>query len=195
METRQSLHFDINRWPSAEFQLIMALKLVSSMCQIVLKSVLFVMFVGNFANIWCSQNCNIRWTSFGDFSYKVFQNKRMTFNEAETYCTTFTHGYLQSHLASIHSLEEHTFVVDLCKHASNGTFTHGGYWIGLNNQMENGVYWWTDGSKVDFYRWGPGQPNSKYLEQHCGKVYSSHWNDARCFKELPFVCKRATKYY
>ena len=163
-----------------------------SMYQIVLISMLFV---GNFINICCSQDCDIRWTSFDGFSYKVFQNKRMTFDEAESYCATFTHGYLQSHLASIHNLDEHTFVVDLCKHASNGTFYQGGYWIGLNGNMKNGVHRWTDGSNFDFYQWGPNQPNSENLEQYCGKVwlYYTEWFDGRCWNELPFVCKRATK--
>ena len=169
----QNLHCDIHRHrrQSIEFHIMMALKLESSacsMCQIVLISLLFVR---NFANVCCSQDCDIRWVFFGDFSYKVFQNKRMTFDEARRYCATFTHRNLQSHLASIHNLEEHKFVVDLCKQAtSNGTFHHvhdNGCWIGLNDQMTNGVYRWTDGSKVDYYRWGPGQPNSLYGEQRC----------------------------
>ena len=117
---------------------------------------------------------------FSTWSFKV----NGWLSTKQRHCTTFTHGYLQSHLASIHSLEEHTFVVNLCKYASNGTFTHGGYWIGLNDQMENGVHRWTDGSKVNFYRWKPDQPNNKYGEQCCVKVSSSEWNDVRCWNKI-----------
>jgi len=99
----------------------------------------------------------------------------------------------EAHLVSIHSEEEHQFVVEL----------HGGAgspWMGGRTDPENRETWvWSDGTPWDFANWAGGQPDGiSNGKEDCGvfwevnqwnRVYGL-WNDAPCSFLTTFVCKK-----
>jgi hypothetical protein len=55
------------------------------------------------------------------------------------------------------------------------------FWIGLNDEVEEGKWEWASGEPVAFTNWGPGEPNNKW---ECGEDYvffswrsPGQWND------------------
>ena len=106
-----------------------------------------------------------------------------------------------SHLVSIHSAAENTFVADLA--ATGITLDWDGMtWIGMHKVNNEWAY--TDGTPVDFYNWAPGQPDNSKGKENCVQIisdelkgkehtaYHTGWNDILCSDSLrALVCKRA----
>ncbi|TNN53351.1 Macrophage mannose receptor 1 [Liparis tanakae] len=70
------------------------------------------------------------------------------------------------------------------------------YWMGLNDQVSEGVWEWSDGSPyVPFLEdWLPGQPDNWGEEtgEDCGQVTGSsfgRWNDENCAVPRKYICK------
>ncbi|XP_006825856.1 C-type lectin BfL-2-like [Saccoglossus kowalevskii] len=70
-----------------------------------------------------------------------------------------------------------------------------GYWTGLNDIDEEGVYRWPDGSVLeseDYSRWARNQPNNRKNSQDCVQIWKDagyKWDDATCTKRKPYVCE------
>ena len=66
------------------------------------------------------------------------------------------------------------------------------YWIGLNDRKKENAFAWTDGTKVDYTNWGKNQPDN-FKNEDCveldKKAMGYVFNDNKCTKLLPFVCK------
>uniref|UniRef100_T1IY95 C-type lectin domain-containing protein n=1 Tax=Strigamia maritima TaxID=126957 RepID=T1IY95_STRMM len=66
------------------------------------------------------------------------------------------------------------------------------YWIGLNDKVAEGVWVYSDGSRVQgFKRWAPGEPNNA-KGQHCGKIIMSKnllWDDDQCNNQWLYICQ------
>ncbi|CAK6984314.1 galactose-specific lectin nattectin-like, partial [Scomber scombrus] len=78
--------------------------------------------------------------------------------DAESNCVTH-HG----NLASIHNQGEQSFISGLI----HKKFQRNEYaWIGLYDAIQEGRWFWTDGSKVVFTYWSQGEPNNEHVE-HC----------------------------
>ncbi|CAJ0601279.1 unnamed protein product [Cylicocyclus nassatus] len=150
------------------------------------------------SNAGCRDHCEVGWTYFDetDACYKNFF--RATFQTAENLCKT-----LGGHLTSIHSYNENLFVAELAKSGRKitDTFTQG-TWIGLE-RYDHLNWTWTDGTKVDFLIWAPGQPDNFRGVQKCGQVWPDpdvdeskaltyqRWDDLHCYIEnRSFVCKK-----
>uniref|UniRef100_A0AAY4DIH0 C-type lectin domain-containing protein n=1 Tax=Denticeps clupeoides TaxID=299321 RepID=A0AAY4DIH0_9TELE len=65
-------------------------------------------------------------------------------------------------LASIHSAEEHAFLVSLVKTVGNINV-----WIGRSDAVKEGSWIWSDGRKSQISKWGPGEPNNAGNGEHC----------------------------
>ena len=69
------------------------------------------------------------------------------------------------------------------------------FWMGLHDKAVEGSWKYTDGTRFDFSRWSPGEPNNSGNED-CAyfrkdtEDYSQKWNDMACTRKFPFVCKR-----
>ena len=76
-------------------------------------------------------------------------------------------------LVSIHSDSQHEFVTQLAQRSA---------WIGITDSGTDPTdFQWTDGTPVDFTRWGQGQPNK--IGQQCAKIAANKnlkWNDVIC---------------
>ncbi|CAJ0601271.1 unnamed protein product [Cylicocyclus nassatus] len=141
--------------------------------------------------------CESGWTYYNetDACYKNLLNS--DFNNAEKVCIT-TGG----HLTSIHSEEENFFIAELARSGISHTDCCGwATWIGLKRY--NGSWAWTDGTTVDFVKWGPGEPNNWENSQDCvfvaadfyadQKKAAGHqkWSDYGCTVSMrSYVCKK-----
>ena len=72
-------------------------------------------------------------------------------------------------LASVHSVEEHASIVNICATVANRDGHIGeaqACWIGMTDrpaagtQAAEGNWRWSDGSAVNFLAWTPGEPNN-----------------------------------
>ena len=89
-------------------------------------------------------------------------------------------------MVSIHSEEEHPFVVGLQGAPSDS-------WLGGRRDPGNHSNWvWSDGTPWDYTNWRSGEPNDLGGED-CAQTWTSYvhlWNDLSCGGENPFVCKK-----
>uniref|UniRef100_A0A671SIB4 Galactose-specific lectin nattectin-like n=1 Tax=Sinocyclocheilus anshuiensis TaxID=1608454 RepID=A0A671SIB4_9TELE len=85
-------------------------------------------------------------------------------------------------LASVHNLKEYTFLKLMISSSRS-------YWIG--GYDAEGTWFWSDGSKMNFKLWNPGEPNNQKHVEHCIEMNygaTGFWNDQECTDKVPFVC-------
>ncbi|KAK0060017.1 macrophage mannose receptor 1, partial [Biomphalaria pfeifferi] len=89
-------------------------------------------------------------------------------------------------LASINSEEENNFVMNLQSQKMIRDI-----WIGLNKKFRD-TYVWSDESPENYLAWFITQPKDVDGSERCVTMKIDHgrWFNSRCFKELPFLCKR-----
>ena len=78
-----------------------------------------------------------------------------------------------------------------------GQFAHAGnYWIGANDNGQEGYWKWTDGTPVTDYSWGWGEPNGGPLVNcvHVNYGGIGKWDDAPCGESKPYVCQRCSHH-
>uniref|UniRef100_A0A3B1JQ99 C-type lectin domain-containing protein n=1 Tax=Astyanax mexicanus TaxID=7994 RepID=A0A3B1JQ99_ASTMX len=91
------------------------------------------------------------------------------------------------HLASVHSSEEHTFIVNLVLNASSSDSA----WIGGSDTAQEGAWVWTDGSAFSYTYWNKGEPSNYGQWENCMEInYHGKWNDLYCKLVLPSVCAK-----
>ncbi|XP_078594375.1 C-type lectin lectoxin-Lio3-like [Branchiostoma floridae x Branchiostoma japonicum] len=116
-----------------------------------------------------------------------------------------------ANLASITSREEANFINSIIVGAPVGRWDTALVWFGLNRK-DGKFSHFTDGSKVTYTNWEPGEPNNNHHflslwgPQECVAMYSKdgdagmffrneqvkrgQWNDDQCYHCFPFICKR-----
>nr|XP_040043735.1 lactose-binding lectin l-2-like [Gasterosteus aculeatus aculeatus] len=125
--------------------------------------------------------CPMFWYSFNGRCYKYVATQ-MSWADAEIYCVS-----LGTNLASIHSLEEQSFIKILIR---NSDPAEGHTWTGLSDTHKEGAWMWSDGSRIDFTYWDKEQPDNIGNENcvHTNYLGLKKWNDGICYSNLPFVC-------
>ncbi len=106
----------------------------------------------------------------------------MTFAAAEANCRSLDEN---SHLASIHDVDENNFLYTL----ATATF-----WIGGRKGWT-----WTDGTEWDYTQWIFGEPNNAKGLEECTRIAKSKttkgsWNDANCALLSASICKRPSEF-
>lgn len=105
---------------------------------------------------------------------------------------------LGAQLVKIESAEENDFLKRTYLNSPGVTF-----WIGLNDQMEEGEWVWADGSTLGDYANWHHDPNNLDGNQHCVHIatgpffigqynfqgYDAGWNDLECFITLGYICE------
>ncbi|XP_029431227.1 lectin-like [Rhinatrema bivittatum] len=142
-------------------------------------------------NCLCAQGfCATGWVQYKDACYRNFTT-RMSWADAEEACLL-----QNSHLASIHSVEENDFIFAFMGKMF-GHLDGRSYWIGGHDIFTEGNYMWTDGSTWDFETFGSGQPDNLGDEDFIGSWYPDNdqitWNDYPASYSFPFVCKYLLK--
>merc|ERR1711962_120005 len=83
-----------------------------------------------------------------------------------------------AHLASIHSKQEHDFILERLELKGHGTY------IGGSDKELEGHWVWSDGSPWDYEYWSPKNPSNGYGKgEHCAMMWHDglgRWNDAAC---------------
>nr|XP_015825661.2 CD209 antigen-like protein E [Nothobranchius furzeri] len=72
-----------------------------------------------------------------------------------------------------------------------------GFWIGLTDAEDEGVWKWLDGTKLKEGFWSIGEPNNVNNED-CAAIYPTDnpfmaWNDAPCEFRLKWICESAPR--
>ncbi|XP_068942367.1 macrophage mannose receptor 1 isoform X1 [Petaurus breviceps papuanus] len=114
---------------------------------------------------------------FGDSSYSVMAMK-MKWNDASDYCEGSS-----SQIASILDPYINAFVwLEMQKHNAP-------IWIGLNSNLTQGEYTWTDKWRMRYTNWAPGEPQVKsacvYMD------LDGFWKTAACNETYQFLCKKS----
>ncbi|KAG7455091.1 hypothetical protein MATL_G00252700 [Megalops atlanticus] len=131
---------------------------------------------------FCQCTCPDGWANFQDRCFQYIATKK-TWTDAEAHCVS-----LGANLVSLHSKEEHQFLKKLIRsHDLNENPT----WIGLSDCQKLKAWFWSDGSKADFFQWNSGEPNFVNNGECCVHTNWSkqkNWNDIPCRYSYPFVC-------
>ncbi|XP_032403538.1 C-type lectin domain family 4 member M-like [Xiphophorus hellerii] len=121
---------------------------------------------------------------------------RTSWNEARQFCRR-----QGGDLAIVNNREKHlgitrflTINQDLSRQASQS-----GFWIGLRDVEEEGVWKWVDGTRLTDGFWNIGEPNNLNNED-CAAVYPKSnpfmsWNDAPCNYNLKWICEMAPRSF
>ncbi|XP_059158109.1 macrophage mannose receptor 1-like [Physella acuta] len=112
-------------------------------------------------------SCSDGWQTYGDsLCYQVNAGDATSYlawHEAEEDCRS-----KGANLASFHSDSVFKNLISKFSSPSSGNF-----WIGLNNLDLSTGYEWTDGSVVNFIKWGTGQPRSDIVGYVCGELLTT----------------------
>ncbi|XP_006825858.1 C-type lectin mosGCTL-1-like [Saccoglossus kowalevskii] len=128
--------------------------------------------------------------------YQIFTDE-VFWAEAESYC----HDYLGGNLARIHNDETNTLILSYIESSGAGDAIATGFWIGLNDIRNEGVYVWSNGGEtcygLDYIPWGNGEPNNNTKKdsngQDCVQLRKSmnwSWDDDYCsYRPKGFICE------
>ncbi|XP_063049456.1 ladderlectin-like [Engraulis encrasicolus] len=106
----------------------------------------------SFSEVSSRASCPGGWRRFSGRCYR-FTSTARTWAEAERYCLL-----LGGNLASVHSVAEYHYIQGLIvTHTHGSPFT----WLGGTDAQQNGIWFWSDGSRFTFHLWSPGEPNNQ----------------------------------
>lgn len=121
--------------------------------------------------------CDAGWSQWQAFCYR-FHLDLKTWREAEEICLA-----QDSHLASVHSMEENRFV-HLLAHGLK-------VWIGYHHQQER--FAWTDKSQEDFTNFAKNCSGRSHEADCQADQVQQQWHRSSGAERSPFVCKRNAK--
>uniref|UniRef100_A0A8C6UL31 C-type lectin domain-containing protein n=1 Tax=Neogobius melanostomus TaxID=47308 RepID=A0A8C6UL31_9GOBI len=142
-----------------------------------------ILFIYYYEYYYFNKGCPEGWTPFGTRCFKFFDSK-LTWTNAEKSCQS--HG---ANLASIHSIEENKFIVDLIKKA---TGENRQTFIGGHDAVQDNLWMWSDGSVWDYANWGKGEPNNAAGKENCLEINfpETLWNDVPQTLTLNYICSK-----
>lgn len=117
----------------------------------------------------------------------------MTWQKAREFCQT--HG---GDLAIIDSKDKENSTVNHLRTHQKNVNSNMGFWIGLNDNEERGMWKWLDGRIMVEGYWMDGEPNN-LDDEICVGVYPKTnffkaWNDVRCDAKINWICEKAPAY-
>ncbi|VDH92205.1 C-type lectin superfamily 17 member A [Mytilus galloprovincialis] len=129
-----------------------------------------------------SQSCHQGWTYYQKSCY-YFSDITLDWINAGAFCQVH-----HSELVAIETQAENAFIESEVKNRT------GGYWLGGNDSVTEGVWEWTSTDEVfDYTNFGPGEPNDSNGGEDCLMTVSAlngKWNDGICSTSLLFICER-----
>lgn len=81
------------------------------------------------------------------------------------------------HLVTVTTSAENSFIFNLWPSG----------WIGLTDEVNEGVWRWVTGETYSYTSWNPGEPNNAGNEDYVQFVGSGRWNDLPNNQSLPYV--------
>ncbi|XP_055566783.1 rheacalcin-2-like [Falco cherrug] len=135
--------------------------------------------------------CAWGWVPFNEGCYSFFP-RELSWRRAEAFCQRFG---TSTHLASVHSAEEHRAIAALLSSSYPGKDSEeededDGIWIGLHRPLGSRRWQWSDSSEVDYGSWHqqPGPRRRACAALQDGADFMTWYSDA-CSERKPFVCK------
>ncbi|XP_030285706.1 galactose-specific lectin nattectin-like isoform X2 [Sparus aurata] len=129
-------------------------------------------------------SCPGGWTGYNDRCF-LYIPSLMSWANAEKHCQT-----QGGNLASVHSFDEQRAIQTMIQRQ---TFMYPRTWLGGYDAMQEGTWFWSDGTPFHFTYWAPGQPDNFLFAQHCLSMnYGDErkFDDHRCDFREPFVCAK-----
>ncbi|XP_076829471.1 macrophage mannose receptor 1-like isoform X2 [Brachyhypopomus gauderio] len=126
--------------------------------------------------------CPVGWVPYAGHCYSLQRNK-VLWKDALAAC--HKEG---ADLASIHNIEEHSFLISQCGYLPTDEL-----WIGLNDQKTQNLFEWTDRTHVTFAIWVVGEPSHAVNHREdcvVMKGKEGKWSDHMCEKEHGYICKK-----
>ncbi|CAH1238203.1 COLEC10 [Branchiostoma lanceolatum] len=124
--------------------------------------------------------CPSGYLQFRDKCYQ-FSTTQKQYNDAKAVCVASG-----GHLAVAKDEATDNFLVNEIRKRGNAET-----WMGMSDQVEEGVWVWEDGSALTGWtNWLPGNPSSTF--EDCAEwkvVYGFKWNDDECYHTQYFVCE------
>ncbi|XP_062849166.1 macrophage mannose receptor 1 [Trichomycterus rosablanca] len=126
--------------------------------------------------------CPLTWVPYAGHCYSL-QRTKLMWKDALSAC--HKEG---ADLASIHNIEEHSFVI-----SQSGYVPTDELWIGLNDQKTQNLFEWSDRTHVTFAKWLVGEPShTTNHREDCVLMRGKEgkWADHMCEKEYGYLCKK-----
>ena len=124
--------------------------------------------------------CPSGWVPHGSSCYYIDDTPKPNQNDARTTCQS-----MGGDLPFIASAEENQFVKDLV--LKQNTVTLRGAWIGLQKNVTDSLFYWTDGTPLagHYQNWNEGEPNNAKGNEGCVHTCPLNdppgtWNDDPC---------------
>ena len=111
--------------------------------------------------------------------YHVLKENGISWSDAEDYCNN-NYG---TNLVSIHNGDENEMIFSLLSTPANTLIFA---WIGLNDQVTDGTFEWSDGTSFNsnnYQEWnlGTGEGESNNPSENCVSYYTNgYWIDINC---------------
>ncbi|XP_077159613.1 macrophage mannose receptor 1-like [Paroedura picta] len=126
--------------------------------------------------------CPAGWVPYRDHCYHLHRDLK-TWKGALSACRKE-----DGDLASIHNIEEHSFVISQLGYHPTDML-----WIGLNSQKTERYFEWSDGTPVTCTKWENGEPT--YLQDSVDNCVTmrgenGYWMDTFCQEEYGYICQR-----
>ena len=130
--------------------------------------------------------CQPPWLAHGDYCFLIVKTA-MTFDDAESYCQSYSTPGRSAHLVSVANRNDSQFIGRYAA-AAGANFR---IWIGYTDAASEGNFIWTDGSTPGYDNWVPGEPDGQLNGEHCVKMFidSGTIHDGHCWNNEQFVCK------
>ena len=117
----------------------------------------------------------------GETSFQVIE-KTLTWHQAKADAEA-----LGGRLAVFPTGDRHDRVIAEVRGAYSDTF-----WIGLTDEVQEGVWRWMDGSILTYSRWNLGEPTNLGNEDYTMVYAENTWNDAGAGSSMPYLLERGT---
>ncbi|XP_062415062.1 ladderlectin-like [Pungitius pungitius] len=128
--------------------------------------------------------CPYGWTRYSGRCYR-FISRAMSWGRAENNCLD-----LGGHLASVRNVLEYREIQEVITSAD---LSSPQTWVGGYNAQEVNQWFWSDGTRLDFTMWAPGEPNNYQGRQRCIQMNfgdGKAWDDVECWTERPSICAK-----
>ncbi|KFP60799.1 Macrophage mannose receptor 1, partial [Cariama cristata] len=125
--------------------------------------------------------CPREWVAYAGHCYRIYRTLKI-WKEAQSSCRKE-----DGELASIHNIEEHSFIVSQLGYKPDDEL-----WIGLNDFRVQMYFEWSDGTPVTYTKWHHGEPAHTQNKADCivMKGEDGSWADSACEMKLGYICKR-----
>ncbi|XP_026209426.1 CD209 antigen-like [Anabas testudineus] len=143
------------------------------------------------------KHCLPGWTLMNSMCYYFAFSDAMSprsWQEARNFCKK-----QGSDLVVVNSRQIHLAINNLINKYQNPSrfMSYAGFWIGLRDVEEEGVWKWLDGTRLAEGYWNDGEPNNMGKED-CAATYPrgnpfKAWNDAPCNHHLKWICEMAPR--